>query len=190
MGLDADWPIPPCLSVLSVQQRQQLEGVVYSSRFALALFFSPDAILNVPWGAKYVTDSSCIRYVAVDSKKRGAGVSVFLSAPQFVPLTCISLTAFVRPLRRPRPWPLPRRTYQRPVWPGTPGARQGGCPANHLAGAAQAAPWPASTNQHQVSEVAVLPGESSVRCNLNSSPKAAFDSRPLPLSLAGADLGA
>uniref|UniRef100_A0A668T386 Amine oxidase domain-containing protein n=1 Tax=Oreochromis aureus TaxID=47969 RepID=A0A668T386_OREAU len=72
-------PVPQILQLqgdlgqlLSVQQRQQLEGVVYSSRFALALFFSPDAILNVPWGAKYVTDSSCIRYVAVDSKKRGA----------------------------------------------------------------------------------------------------------------------
>lgn len=71
----------PCLSVLSVQQRQQLEGVVYSSRFALALFFSPDAVVKVPWGAKYVTDSSCIRYVAVDSKKRGAGVSVVCLLP-------------------------------------------------------------------------------------------------------------
>ncbi|XP_030611166.1 renalase isoform X1 [Archocentrus centrarchus] len=72
-------PVPQILQLqgdlgqlLSVQQRQQLEGVIYSSRFALALFFSPDTVLNIPWGAKYVTDSSCIRYIAVDSKKRNA----------------------------------------------------------------------------------------------------------------------
>ncbi|KAM9426846.1 renalase [Pholidichthys leucotaenia] len=71
-------PVPQILQLegdvgrlLSVSQKQQLEGVVYSSRFALALFFPPDAVLDVPWGVWYVSDNRCICYVAVDSRKRG-----------------------------------------------------------------------------------------------------------------------
>uniref|UniRef100_A0A3B4Z2H2 Renalase, FAD dependent amine oxidase n=1 Tax=Stegastes partitus TaxID=144197 RepID=A0A3B4Z2H2_9TELE len=56
--------------LLSVQQKQQLDGVVYSSRFAVALFFSPDAAFSFSWGARYVSDSRCICYIAVDSRKR------------------------------------------------------------------------------------------------------------------------
>ncbi|XP_061564757.1 renalase [Cololabis saira] len=73
-------PVPQILQLqgdlgklLSVEQRQQLDVVSYSSRFALALFFPPDAELGVSWGARYVSDSSCIRYIAVDDRKRGAG---------------------------------------------------------------------------------------------------------------------
>ncbi|XP_029383072.1 renalase isoform X2 [Echeneis naucrates] len=72
-------PVPQILQLqgdlghfLSAEQQHQLHQVVYSSRFAIALFFPPDAILSVPWVAKYVTDNSCIRYVAVDSRKRNA----------------------------------------------------------------------------------------------------------------------
>ncbi|XP_015256723.1 PREDICTED: renalase [Cyprinodon variegatus] len=70
-------PVPQILQLqgdlgdlLSVQQREQLEAVRYSSRFAVGLFFSPDVVFSFPWGARYVTDSSCIRYIAVDNKKR------------------------------------------------------------------------------------------------------------------------
>jgi len=72
-------PVPQILQLqgdvadmLSVQQRQQLEQVVYSSRFALALFFPPGADIGVSWAARYVSDSRCIRYIAVDDRKRGA----------------------------------------------------------------------------------------------------------------------
>ncbi|XP_070708149.1 renalase [Pempheris klunzingeri] len=59
-------------NMLSVQQRQQLDGVVYSSRFAVALFFPPDAVLSFPWSARYVSDNRCICYIAADSRKRNA----------------------------------------------------------------------------------------------------------------------
>ncbi|KAK2884350.1 renalase isoform X1 [Channa argus] len=72
-------PVPQILQLhgdmghlLSVQQKQQLEEVVYSSRFALALFFSPDVVLNFPWVARYITDSPCVRYITVESCKRNA----------------------------------------------------------------------------------------------------------------------
>ncbi|XP_018544277.1 renalase [Lates calcarifer] len=73
-------PVPQILQLqgdvgqlLSVQQRQQLDGVVYSSRFAVALFFPPDIVFSFPWVARYVTDNPCVCYVAVDSRKRNTG---------------------------------------------------------------------------------------------------------------------
>lgn len=71
-----------CLSVLSVQQKQQLDGVVYSSRFAVALFFPPEVVFRFSWSACYVADSSIIRYVAADSRKRNAGLSLLPSVRQ------------------------------------------------------------------------------------------------------------
>ncbi|KAI3365040.1 hypothetical protein L3Q82_010095 [Scortum barcoo] len=72
-------PVPQILQLegdvvqmLSVQQKQQLDGVVYSSRFAIALFFPPDVIFSFPWAARYVTNNHCIRYIAADSHKRNA----------------------------------------------------------------------------------------------------------------------
>lgn len=65
--------------MLSVQQKQQLDGVVYSSRFAVALFFPPDVVFSFPWAARYVTDNPCIRYIAADSRKRNAGLSAHLA---------------------------------------------------------------------------------------------------------------
>uniref|UniRef100_A0A673C9L0 Renalase, FAD-dependent amine oxidase n=1 Tax=Sphaeramia orbicularis TaxID=375764 RepID=A0A673C9L0_9TELE len=58
---------------LSVQQRSHLDTVVYSSRFAVALFFSPDVVLNFPWAARYVSDNQCIRYIAVEPRKSNTG---------------------------------------------------------------------------------------------------------------------
>lgn len=72
-------PVPQILQLqgdvgqlLSVQQKQHLEAVEYSSRFALALFFPPDVVFSFPWAARYVADSRCIRYIAADSRKRSA----------------------------------------------------------------------------------------------------------------------
>ncbi|KAJ3608225.1 hypothetical protein NHX12_025275 [Muraenolepis orangiensis] len=58
-------------SVLGADQRQQLEEVSYSSRFALALFYPPDAPLSLPWAVRYVSANPCICYLAVDDRKRG-----------------------------------------------------------------------------------------------------------------------
>ncbi|XP_049916448.1 renalase isoform X1 [Epinephelus moara] len=72
-------PVPQILQLegdvgqmLSVQQKQQLDGVVYSSRFAVALFFPPDTVFSFSWAARYVTDNTCICYIAADSRKRNA----------------------------------------------------------------------------------------------------------------------
>ncbi|XP_055360213.1 renalase isoform X3 [Betta splendens] len=62
-------------SVLSVQQKQNLERVVYSSRFAVALFYSPDVAFGFPWAARYVTHNSCIRYITVESRRRNTADS-------------------------------------------------------------------------------------------------------------------
>ena len=59
--------------MLAADQREQLEAVSYSSRYALALFFPPAATVPVPWAAWYVPGNPCIRYVAVDDRKRGQG---------------------------------------------------------------------------------------------------------------------
>lgn len=72
-------PVPQILQLqgdvghmLSVQQRQQLDGVLYSSRFAVALFFPPDVSFSFSWAARYVTNNTCICYIAADSHKRNA----------------------------------------------------------------------------------------------------------------------
>ncbi|MEQ2180764.1 hypothetical protein GOODEAATRI_004673 [Goodea atripinnis] len=67
------------------EQREQLEGVRYSSRFAIALFFSPGVVFSFTWGARYVTDSHCIRYIAVDNKKRSTGLGPSLVVHTSVP---------------------------------------------------------------------------------------------------------
>jgi len=39
------------------------------------MFYDPGTKLDYPWGAKYVKDNPCIRFVAIDSKKRGLGMN-------------------------------------------------------------------------------------------------------------------
>ncbi|XP_055360212.1 renalase isoform X2 [Betta splendens] len=75
-------PVPQILQLqgdlvplLSVQQKQNLERVVYSSRFAVALFYSPDVAFGFPWAARYVTHNSCIRYITVESRRRNTADS-------------------------------------------------------------------------------------------------------------------
>ena len=53
-----------------------LRGVRFSSRYALGLFFGAAGGPSVAWGARYVSDHPVIRYVAVDSVKRGQGTYV------------------------------------------------------------------------------------------------------------------
>ncbi|XP_031168066.1 renalase isoform X2 [Sander lucioperca] len=81
-------PVPQILQLhgdvgplLSVQQKQQLDGVVYSSRFAVALFFSPDVVFSFPWSARYVPDNRCIRYIKhnADSSRLGPSLVVHTS---------------------------------------------------------------------------------------------------------------
>ncbi|XP_076856343.1 renalase isoform X2 [Brachyhypopomus gauderio] len=73
-------PIPQILqlqgdvrSMMSEAERQMLEDVSYSSRFALGLFYKAGVRITIPWAAKYVSDNPRIRYIAIDDKKRNLG---------------------------------------------------------------------------------------------------------------------
>ncbi|XP_072883464.1 renalase isoform X2 [Hemitrygon akajei] len=57
-------------SVINESQRQKLETVRYSSRFALALFYEAGTQIDVPWAAKYIVNNPCIRFISIDNKKR------------------------------------------------------------------------------------------------------------------------
>ncbi|XP_010603295.1 renalase isoform X2 [Fukomys damarensis] len=70
-------PIPRILqlqghfvNLISECQRQQLESVNYSSRYALGLFYEAGTKIDVPWAGKYITSNPCIRFVSIDNKKR------------------------------------------------------------------------------------------------------------------------
>ncbi|XP_078269285.1 renalase isoform X3 [Rhinoraja longicauda] len=72
-------PVPQILklqgdmkSLLSESQRQRLEAVRFSSRFALALFYEAGTRIEVPWAAKYIVDNPCVRFISIDSKKRSS----------------------------------------------------------------------------------------------------------------------
>ena len=55
--------------------RSGLESVSYSCRFAVGLFYEPGTVLDYPWPARYVTDNPCIRFISIDNRKRGKGIS-------------------------------------------------------------------------------------------------------------------
>uniref|UniRef100_A0A8C9P2I3 Renalase n=1 Tax=Spermophilus dauricus TaxID=99837 RepID=A0A8C9P2I3_SPEDA len=55
---------------ISECQRQQLESVSYSSRYALGLFYEAGTKIDVPWAGQYITSNPCIRFVSIDNKKR------------------------------------------------------------------------------------------------------------------------
>ncbi|XP_051769983.1 renalase isoform X1 [Ctenopharyngodon idella] len=88
-------PVPQILqlqgdvgSLMGENQRKKLEAVSYSSRYALGLFYKADARIDVPWAAKYVSNNPCIRFIAIDDKKRnlalkdcGPSVVVHTSVP-------------------------------------------------------------------------------------------------------------
>ncbi|NP_001002607.1 renalase [Danio rerio] len=88
-------PVPQILqlqgdvgSLMGENQRRKLEAVSYSSRYALGLFYKADTRIDVPWAAKYVSNNPCIRFIAIDDKKRnleskvsGPSVVVHTSVP-------------------------------------------------------------------------------------------------------------
>ena len=53
--------------------KSNLDSVVYSSRYAMGLYFDGQNQLDVPWDCKYVDDNDCIRFVGIDNAKRGVG---------------------------------------------------------------------------------------------------------------------
>ncbi|MBN3285863.1 RNLS Renalase, partial [Polyodon spathula] len=74
--------------VIDRTQRQKLEAVSYSSRYALGLFYEAGTEIDGPWAAKYITNNPCIRFISIDNKKRnlesadtGPAVVVHTSIP-------------------------------------------------------------------------------------------------------------
>ncbi|XP_043912239.1 renalase isoform X2 [Protopterus annectens] len=70
-------PVPQILQLqgditkcITDSQRQQMESVIYSSRYALGLFYEAGTQIDVPWAAKYISDNPCIRFISIDDKKR------------------------------------------------------------------------------------------------------------------------
>ncbi|CAM4594000.1 unnamed protein product [Caretta caretta] len=63
--------------VIKESQKQQLESVSYSSRYALGLFYEAGTWIDVPWAAQYITNNPCIRFISIDNKKRNIESSEF-----------------------------------------------------------------------------------------------------------------
>ena len=61
----------------------ELSQVEYSSRYAMALYYTEDLPVDIPWACNYVSDDECLRFISVDTKKRGVG--------KYAPLFSISL---------------------------------------------------------------------------------------------------
>ncbi|XP_060097251.1 renalase isoform X2 [Heteronotia binoei] len=75
-------------NIINRSQRQQLESVSYSSRYALGLFYEAGTQIDVPWAAQYISSNPCIRFISIDNKKRniespdiGPSVVVHTSVP-------------------------------------------------------------------------------------------------------------
>ncbi|XP_077867677.1 renalase-like [Saccoglossus kowalevskii] len=73
-------PVPQAIKIGGIVQqgleaspelKSLLDSVVYSSRYALGLYFKPGSNIDVPWCGKYEYKDPCIRWMAVDAKKRG-----------------------------------------------------------------------------------------------------------------------
>lgn len=58
--------------------KNKLEEVSYSSRYALAAWYGSNVTISedVDWSAKYFYDDPCLRYIAIDPKKRGVQAEV------------------------------------------------------------------------------------------------------------------
>ncbi|XP_064285967.1 renalase isoform X3 [Passer domesticus] len=70
-------PVPQILqlqgdivNIINESQKQQLESVSYSSRYALGLFYEAGTGIGVPWAAQYITDNPCVRFISIDNEKR------------------------------------------------------------------------------------------------------------------------
>lgn len=78
-----------------------MDQVLYSSRFALGLFFSPEVVFSFSWSVRYVADSNIIRYIAADSRKRNAGPSALTSVHPPLGVTMVTLVCPDVPGRGP-----------------------------------------------------------------------------------------
>lgn len=57
-----------------------LKSVEYSSRYALGLFYEEGAqvrLKDMGTAAQYITNDPIARFIALDNKKRGAGIHLF-----------------------------------------------------------------------------------------------------------------
>ncbi|NXX06651.1 RNLS Renalase, partial [Larus smithsonianus] len=72
--------------VINENQKQQLESVSYSSRYALGLFYEAGTRIDVPWAAQYITDNPCIRFISIDNKKRN------IESPEIGPSVVVHTT--------------------------------------------------------------------------------------------------
>ncbi|NXJ85115.1 RNLS Renalase, partial [Trogon melanurus] len=86
-------PVPQILqlqgdivNLISESQKQQLESVSYSSRYALGLFYEAGTRIDVPWAAQYITDNPCIRFISIDNKKRN------IESPEIGPSVVVHTT--------------------------------------------------------------------------------------------------
>ncbi|XP_005153776.1 renalase isoform X4 [Melopsittacus undulatus] len=86
-------PVPQILSlqgdivnIINESQKQQLESVSYSSRYALGLFYEAGTRIDVPWAAQYLTNNPCIRFISIDNKKRN------IESPEIGPSVVVHTT--------------------------------------------------------------------------------------------------
>ncbi|XP_030309161.1 renalase isoform X1 [Calypte anna] len=86
-------PVPQILqlqgdivNIINETQKQQLESVSYSSRYALGLFYEAGTRIEVPWAAQYITDNPCIRFISIDNKKRN------IESPEIGPSVVVHTT--------------------------------------------------------------------------------------------------
>ncbi|NXD15304.1 RNLS Renalase, partial [Nothocercus nigrocapillus] len=86
-------PVPEILqlqgdivNIINESQKQQLEAVRYSSRYALGLFYEAGTRIDVPWCAQYITDNPCVRFISIDNKKRN------IESPEIGPSVVVHTT--------------------------------------------------------------------------------------------------
>ncbi|XP_061219831.1 renalase isoform X1 [Neopsephotus bourkii] len=86
-------PVPQILhlqgdivNIINESQKQQLESVSYSSRYALGLFYEAGTRIDVPWAAQYITDNPCVRFISIDNKKRN------IESPEIGPSVVVHTT--------------------------------------------------------------------------------------------------
>ncbi|KAM9011989.1 renalase isoform 1-T1 [Ara ararauna] len=86
-------PVPQILhlqgdivNIINESQKQQLESVSYSSRYALGLFYEAGTWIDVPWAAQYITNNPCIHFISIDNKKRN------IESPEIGPSVVVHTT--------------------------------------------------------------------------------------------------
>uniref|UniRef100_A0A8C3MS38 Amine oxidase domain-containing protein n=1 Tax=Geospiza parvula TaxID=87175 RepID=A0A8C3MS38_GEOPR len=86
-------PVPQILqlqgdivNIINASQKQQLESVSYSSRYALGLFYEAGTGIAVPWAARYIADNPCVRFISIDNKKRN------IESPEIGPSVVVHTT--------------------------------------------------------------------------------------------------